>query len=88
MAIRIQSRLPNSVALRVFTRFPDEVDGRVARCVGGPVVLRPGDNEVDEEFWKAWSLQHGDTLLAQHLAVVADEKVLDPLPTEEELNPT
>jgi hypothetical protein len=74
---KVQSRLPAPVALRIFTWIPDQVDGRVARALGGPVVVRPGLNEIDDEFWRRWYAAHGDTLLAQHLAV-----------EQEELNPT
>jgi hypothetical protein len=82
---KIKSALPAPVELRVFRLLNDEIGTPCARCVRGPVVLRPGINEVDGDFARDWLEQNESGLLASHFAVIVDEEALDPpLPAEEE----
>lgn len=74
--MKIQSRLPAPVALRLFKMLNDETGTPCARCIAGPVVLRPGVNEIDGDFWREWLEQNEGGLLAAHLAVIAEEEAL------------
>jgi hypothetical protein len=38
--------------------FSFNADAMTAKRLGDPVVLRPGRNEVDDEFWAAWCEQY------------------------------
>ena len=76
--IVVHSTLPAPVALRCFRLINDETGTPCSRVVAGPIVLKPGRNEVDDQFWAAWHEQHRDTLLAAHLAV--EEEPPRPLP--------
>lgn len=45
-----------------------------AHPVGLPIELRPGDNEVDSDFWRAWLEQNKGSALLSVLAEQEPEK--------------
>lgn len=68
--VTVHSRLPSPVDLRVWRRFPsDSFAGALSAGprASAPVTIRPGDNEVDVDFWRQWAEDHKDTDLAAHL---------------------
>jgi hypothetical protein len=82
--VKIKSLFASPIQVRIFVMAPDDDFGtRVARCVGHPVTLKPGVNEIDAEFWRDWLGQNGGGLLAAHLVAEEEEALAPPLPAEE-----
>jgi hypothetical protein len=69
--VTIRSHLKNAVELKIH-QMVDNGDGvgvQVARQVGDAVVLRPGRNDVDGDWWDKWLSQHRGTPLAASFTV-------------------
>ena len=62
------SNLRGPVELRLHELVEREPGIKTARRIGEPAVLRPGRNEVDAEFWRAWSEQHKGGLAVHFVA--------------------
>jgi hypothetical protein len=78
--IKVRSHHSHPLALHL-DKFIDVGFGLMeARQVGSDVVLRPGVNEVDADFWNKWHEQHKDEALAS--AFMALEEPGGPLPRE------
>lgn len=66
--IVVFSRLQSAVELRLHELVEREPGIKTARRIGEPAVLRPGRNEVDAEWWRAWSEQNKDGLAVHFFA--------------------
>lgn len=58
--VSVMCDAPSGMVLRLYQTERPEIGEPIARAVGDPVVLRNGENQVDAEFWSAWSEQHKD----------------------------
>ncbi len=69
MIVRSNFRMPIELRIHELADNGDGLGIQVARPVGDAVVLRPGLNHVDAEFWRAWSGQNKDGVLISHFAI-------------------
>lgn len=54
----VHCRHANGVVLQLHEVVEGPLGGKEMRRVGPSMELRPGRNEVDDSFWKAWSDQN------------------------------
>jgi hypothetical protein len=82
--ITVRSALPISIAVHLDRLVETDHGAMEARRIGAEVVLRPGENQVDDAFWRAWSTAHAGSALAAHFT---EEGHGDPL-SRESLSPS
>ena len=53
----------NGLVLRLYEMVPRLLDTKEALATGAVVELKPGRNEIDDEFWQAWLEQNKNSSL-------------------------
>lgn len=73
--VNVHSHFPAPLELRLYEMhdgehagFSQNVTGTpTARRLGDGVVIRPGRNEIEADFWSAWTEQNKGGALSRHL---------------------
>lgn len=67
--VKVRCTVPTGVQLRNYEIQDGELGIKRAMPVGDPVELRPGDNEIDSDFWAAWFKQFENDALVKSGAI-------------------